>query len=69
MPGTLLDWILRNRALDPKRIKMLVLDEADVMIAQQGYQHQVIRIHKYGYFPFVILMDETRKKISDTSFQ
>ena len=62
VPGTLLDWILRNRALDPKKIKMLVLDEADVMIAQQGYQDQVIRIHKYGYFPFVILMDETRKK-------
>ncbi|CAH3038892.1 unnamed protein product, partial [Porites lobata] len=46
VPGTLLDWILRNRALDPKKIKMLVLDEADVMIAQQGYQDQVIRIHK-----------------------
>ena len=69
MPGTLLDWILRNRALDPKKIKMLVLDEADVMIAQQRYQDQVIRIHKYGYFPFVRLMDETSKKITDTSFQ
>ena len=69
MPGTLLDWILRNRVLDPRKIKMLVLDEADMMIAQQGYQDQVIRIHKYGYFPFVILMDETRKKIYDMSFQ
>ena len=46
MPGTLLDWILRHRALDPKKIKMLVLDEADVMKAQQGHQDQVIRIHK-----------------------
>ena len=45
-PGTLLDWILRNRALDPKKIKMFVLDEADVMIAQQGHQDQSIRIHK-----------------------
>ena len=45
-PGTLLDWILRNRVLDPKKIKMFVLDDADVMIAQQGHQDQVIRIHK-----------------------
>ena len=45
-PGTLLDWILRNRVLDPKKIKMFVLDEADVMIALQGHQDQSIRIHK-----------------------
>ena len=45
-PGTLLDWILRHRVLDPKKIKMFVLDEADVMIALQGHQDQSIRIHK-----------------------
>ena len=45
-PGTLLDWILRHRVIDSKKIKMFVLDEADVMIALQGHQDQSIRIHK-----------------------
>ena len=36
----------RQPSLDPKKIKMFVLDEADVMIAQQGHQDQSIRIHK-----------------------
>ena len=40
----MLDWILRHRALDPKRVKMFVLDEADVMLVLQGYQDQSIRI-------------------------
>ena len=44
-PGTILDWILRHRALDPKKIKMFVLDEADVMIALQGHQDQSLRIY------------------------
>ena len=45
-PGTLLDWILRHRVIDSKKIKMFVLDEADVMIALRGHQDQSIRIHK-----------------------
>lgn len=45
-PGTLLDWIMRHKVLDPKKVKMFVLDEADVMIALQGHQDQSIRIHK-----------------------
>ena len=45
-PGTLLDWILRHRVIDSKKIKMFVLDEADVMIAFEGHQDQSIRIHK-----------------------
>ena len=45
-PGTLLDWLLRHKVMDPKKIKMFVLDEADVMIALQGHQDQSIRIHK-----------------------
>ncbi|XP_020630470.1 ATP-dependent RNA helicase DDX19A-like [Orbicella faveolata] len=45
-PGTLLDWILRHKVIDSKKIKMFVLDEADVMIALQGHQDQSIRIHK-----------------------
>ena len=45
-PGTLLDWILRHLVIDSKKIKMIVLDEADVMIAIQGLQDQFIRIQK-----------------------
>ena len=45
-PGTLLDWVLRHRVIDPKKIKMFVLDEADVMIALHGHQDQSIRIQK-----------------------
>ena len=45
-PGTVLDWIFRHRVIDPKKIKMFVLDEADVMIALQGHQDQSIRIQK-----------------------
>ena len=32
-PGTLLDWIVRHRVIDSKKIKMCVWDEADAMIA------------------------------------
>lgn len=45
-PGTLLDWILRFRSFDPKKITIFVLDEADVMISTQGHQDQSIRIQK-----------------------
>ena len=45
-PGTLLDWILRHRVIDSKKIKMFVLDEADLMIALAGHQDQSIRICK-----------------------
>lgn len=46
-PGTVLDWILKKRALDPSKIVLFVLDEADIMIATQGHQDQTIRIHKW----------------------
>ena len=45
-PGTLLDWILRHHVIDPKKIKMCVLDAADVMTALQGHQDQSIRLKK-----------------------
>ncbi|XP_066911932.1 ATP-dependent RNA helicase DDX19A-like [Clytia hemisphaerica] len=45
-PGSLLDWIMRHRFFDPKKINIFVLDEADVMISQQGHQDQSIRIKK-----------------------
>jgi ATP-dependent RNA helicase DDX19/DBP5 len=45
-PGTLMDWILKVRAFDPKKIRVFVLDEADVMIDTQGHKDQSVRIHK-----------------------
>lgn len=45
-PGKLLDWGLKFRAFDLRKITVFVLDEADVMIATQGHQDQCIRIHK-----------------------
>ncbi|KAL3283618.1 hypothetical protein HHI36_006757 [Cryptolaemus montrouzieri] len=45
-PGKVMDWALKFRVFDLKKIIVFVLDEADVMIAQQGHQDQCIRIHK-----------------------
>lgn len=45
-PGTVLDWCIKLKLIDPKKIKVFVLDEADVMIATQGHQDQSIRIQR-----------------------
>ncbi|CAO2628881.1 ATP-dependent RNA helicase DDX19A [Lemmus lemmus] len=45
-PGTVLDWCSKLKFIDPKKIKVFVLDEADVMIATQGHQYQSIRIQR-----------------------
>ncbi|KAG7250088.1 hypothetical protein CRUP_001408, partial [Coryphaenoides rupestris] len=45
-PGTMLDWCVKFKFIDPKRIKVFVLDEADVMIATQGHLDQSIRIQR-----------------------
>lgn len=45
-PGTMLDWCNKFRFIDPKKIRVFVLDEADVMIATQGHQDQSIRIQR-----------------------
>jgi len=45
-PGKVLDWSLKFKFFDLKKINVFVLDEADVMIATQGHQDQSIRIHK-----------------------
>ena len=37
-PGKVLDWALKFRFFDVKKIRVFVLDEADVMIATQGHQ-------------------------------
>ena len=34
-PGSVLDWIMRFKSFDPKKLAVFVLDEADVMISQQ----------------------------------
>ncbi|KAF7285220.1 putative ATP-dependent RNA helicase Dbp80 [Rhynchophorus ferrugineus] len=46
-PGKVLDWAFRYRVFDLSKISVFVLDEADVMIDQQGHQDQCIRIHKH----------------------
>lgn len=45
-PGKILDWGLKYKHFDMKKVTVFVLDEADVMIATQGHQDQCIRIHK-----------------------
>lgn len=45
-PGKMLDWGLKFKMYDLSKIRVFVLDEADVMIDRQGHQDQCIRIHK-----------------------
>ncbi|XP_018569269.1 DEAD-box helicase Dbp80-like [Anoplophora glabripennis] len=45
-PRKVLDWGIKFRVFDLKKIDVFILDEADVMIATQGHQDQCIRIHK-----------------------
>lgn len=45
-PGKMVDWGLRFRIFDPRRIRVFVLDEADVMIDTQGHRNQSIRLQK-----------------------
>ncbi|XP_015787451.1 DEAD-box helicase Dbp80 [Tetranychus urticae] len=43
-PGKVMDAALRYRCFDIRKIRVLVLDEADVMIDTQGHRNQSIRI-------------------------
>ena len=45
-PGTLLDWCVKFKAVNMQSIRVFVLDEADVMISQQGHQDQSIRLQR-----------------------
>ncbi|CAG9854297.1 unnamed protein product [Phyllotreta striolata] len=45
-PGKVLDWGIKFRFFDLKKLSVFVLDEADVMISIQGHQDQCVRIHK-----------------------
>ncbi|XP_008935170.1 PREDICTED: ATP-dependent RNA helicase DDX25-like, partial [Merops nubicus] len=45
-PGTTLDWCFRMKVLDLQKIRLFVLDEADIMIDTQGLSDQSIRIQR-----------------------
>ena len=49
-PGTLLDWCVKFKAVNMQSIRVFVLDEADVMISQQGHQDQSIRLQRWVVF-------------------
>lgn len=42
----MMDWALRYRRFDLKKIRVFVLDEADIMITTQGHQAQSLQIRK-----------------------
>lgn len=45
-PGKIMDWGCKLKLFDLSRIRVFVLDEADVMINQQGHRDQCIKIHR-----------------------
>lgn len=45
-PGTVFSWLTRFKAFDPLKIKILVFDEADVMISQQGHKDETVKIRR-----------------------
>ena len=47
-PGTVLDWCFKRKLIDLTKIRVFVLDEADVMIDTQGFSDQSIRIQRFG---------------------
>ena len=61
-PGTVVDRIQR-RQLDPRAVKILVLDEADNMLDQGGLTDQSIRVKRYdastlcfSFLPTLVLL-------------
>lgn len=44
-PGTLMDMIVKKK-LDPRDVKVFVLDEADNMLDQQSLGEQTLRVKK-----------------------
>lgn len=53
-PGTVTD-LMKKRIFLPQRIKVLVLDEADNMLDQQGLGDQCIRVKAFVLAPFALL--------------
>ncbi len=43
------DYLGKLQLIDPSKITVLVLDEADVMIRQQGHQDLSMRIYKLDF--------------------
>ncbi|KAB0340323.1 hypothetical protein FD754_023231, partial [Muntiacus muntjak] len=53
-PGTVLDWCFKRKLIDLTKIRVFVLDEADVMIDTQGFADQSIRIQsKWAFSPSI----------------
>jgi ATP-dependent RNA helicase DDX19/DBP5 len=52
-PGTVAD-LIRFRQLDTSQLKLLVIDEADNMLDQQGLGDQCIKVKRSAYRPCVI---------------
>ena len=44
-PGTMADF-LKRRIIDPRNVKVLVLDEADNMLDQENLSEQCLKIRK-----------------------
>ncbi|CAG9535048.1 unnamed protein product [Cercopithifilaria johnstoni] len=73
-PGKMLDWVTKLKVIDPSKIICLVLDEADIMISQQGHQDQSIRLHnelersgaKYQSLLFSATYDEAVRSFADS---
>lgn len=61
-PGTVMDQI-RRKLLNPSKLKVLVLDEADNMLDQQGLGEQCIRVKGY-----VLCCESGRGKLTLYSF-
>ncbi|XP_024368862.1 DEAD-box ATP-dependent RNA helicase 38 [Physcomitrium patens] len=43
-PGTLKRWMTKDKALDTRHVKVLVFDEADQMLDQDGFQDDSLRL-------------------------
>lgn len=46
-PGKVLDWSVKYKFFDIEKIKVFILDEADIMIDTQGHRGQSMRIQKF----------------------
>ena len=67
-PGTTMD-LIKKRLLDPSNIKVLVLDEADNMLDQQGMGEQCMRVKMFVHsksFPSAVLIPHERMLRKDT---
>ncbi|XP_073476364.1 ATP-dependent RNA helicase DDX25-like [Aquarana catesbeiana] len=45
-PGTVMDWCLKLKLVNPENICVFVLDEADVMMGVQGYSDHSMRVKR-----------------------